>query len=83
MNLSAEQKALLRALPGVDRMIELARQRPEFDDAPNSVLVNAIRTALEALRHQILSSPGTGAIAPPGDEEILLVAVHSLHHREQ
>jgi len=78
MNLSAEQKALLRALPGVDRMIELARQRPEFDDAPNSVLVNAIRTALEALRHQILSSPGTGAIAPPGDEEILQMTAGAL-----
>jgi L-seryl-tRNA(Ser) seleniumtransferase len=78
MNLSAEQKALLRALPGVDRMIELARQRPEFDDAPNSVLVNAIRTALEALRHQILSSPGTGAIAPPGDDEILQMTAGAL-----
>ena len=64
MNLSVEQKALLRALPGVDRILELARKRNEFADTPGPLLVNAIRTVLEARRHQILSAAEDDNLSP-------------------
>jgi L-seryl-tRNA(Ser) seleniumtransferase len=45
---------LLRHLPGVDRLLERAREVDTFRDAPHSVLRHAARTALAALRHQLL-----------------------------
>ncbi len=54
MQIDKERKSLLRQLPGVDRLLELIRQEPQWDSFPNSIILNAIRTILAQTRSQIL-----------------------------
>ena len=54
--LSKNQQEMLRALPGVDHILELCTTKPFFRDVPKSVLVNAIRSVLEGMRGKILSA---------------------------
>jgi L-seryl-tRNA(Ser) seleniumtransferase len=59
MKLDQNQQALLRRLPGVDRILELAKSEPFFEDIPQSVLVNSIRATIEKQRDRILQNdPG-------------------------
>ena len=78
MNLSVEQKALLRALPGVDRMLELARQRAEFDGIPSHLVANAFRSVIDSMRHQILSAPESENSVIIEDEYLLEMAAREL-----
>ncbi|MBC2713237.1 MAG: L-seryl-tRNA(Sec) selenium transferase [Desulfosarcina sp.] len=50
------KQALLKQLPGVDRIIEFAADGQQFDCIPKSVLIPAIRDAIDLLRRQILES---------------------------
>ena len=50
-----QTQMLLQRLPGVDRLLDCARQSPTLRETPHAVLRNAARTAIEALRHQLLS----------------------------
>jgi len=54
--LNPEQQVLLRKLPGVDHVLELWEERPPVDQIPRTVLVEAIRSALEQLRTAILGA---------------------------
>jgi L-seryl-tRNA(Ser) seleniumtransferase len=54
--ISNNQQNMLRMLPGVDHILELCEARPFFKDIPKTVLVNAIRKVLEALRKGILDT---------------------------
>ena len=54
MNENEEQQALLRMLPGVDHVLELAKPDPFFENIPKSVLVRCIRSAVENFRKGIL-----------------------------
>ncbi len=45
---------LLQRLPAVDRLLECAKTSDTLRTTPHSVLSNAARTAIEALRHQLL-----------------------------
>jgi len=78
MDLSTEQKATLRALPGVDHVLELARQQPQFDAVPDTVLVNAIRSVLETQRRRILSTGAAPRNEQLTDERILTLTRQSL-----
>jgi len=49
-----QTQILLQRLPGVDRLLDCARHSETLCQVPHSVLRNAARTALEALRHQLL-----------------------------
>lgn len=49
-----QTQTLLQRLPSVDRLLDSARHSETLRQAPHSVLRNAARTALEALRHQLL-----------------------------
>ena len=49
------QQQLLRSLPGVDHILELATGKPDLDDIPKSVLKRSIRSALDQLRAAILA----------------------------
>jgi L-seryl-tRNA(Ser) seleniumtransferase len=53
MDLSQHQRSLLRMLPAVDRLMELAKTEPSFELVPKSVVVNSIRTVIEADRRRI------------------------------
>jgi L-seryl-tRNA(Ser) seleniumtransferase len=56
MQLSENQQKMLRKLPGVDRVLELAATVPVFENIPKTVMVNSIRETLETLRNSILAS---------------------------
>ncbi|MFV9646014.1 MAG: L-seryl-tRNA(Sec) selenium transferase [Desulfobacterales bacterium] len=54
MEINKKQQACLRMLPGVDRILEIARTKPRFEDIPKSVLVRCVRLVIEDLRIIIL-----------------------------
>jgi len=58
---------LLQRLPGVDRLLERAQRSDTLREVPHAVLCNAARTALGALRHQLLQ--GNSAIGAQDVEE--------------
>lgn len=68
---------LLQRLPGVDRLLDCARQSPNLRQTPHVVLRNAARTVLEALRHQLLHDNAALA-AVDVDETAVLRRMESL-----
>lgn len=50
------RQAQLKQLPGVDRVLEFGADEGHFDHIPKSVLIPAIRAAIDALRAQIMES---------------------------
>lgn len=55
MTITDIQQQMLRKLPGVDYLLEIIKTDGFFKDIPRSVIINAIRTALEAIRADIFS----------------------------
>ena len=56
--ISERRRALLRMLPAVDRLIELAKDGPDFEGVPKSVVLNAIRSVIDQGRRRILEGNG-------------------------
>ena len=56
MKNTGDKQHLLRALPGVDRILEWFKGDPFFEDVPRSTQVDAARCVMEALRAGILDS---------------------------
>ncbi len=56
MKLSTKQQNLLKRLPGIDFILENAKNEPFFTNIPKSVLVRSARSVVEALRSDILNS---------------------------
>ncbi|MFH0994978.1 MAG: L-seryl-tRNA(Sec) selenium transferase [Pseudomonadota bacterium] len=56
MKLSETQQILLRRLPGIDRMLELAKTDAYFQDVPVSVVTKSARQVIESLRSDILEN---------------------------
>jgi len=54
MNITENQQALLRMIPGVDSILEVAKTDTFFDNVPKSVLTRSIRSVVEQLRMLIL-----------------------------
>jgi L-seryl-tRNA(Ser) seleniumtransferase len=55
MQLSEDQQKMLRMLPGVDHVLELAGTIAFFENIPKTVMVKSIRETLETLRLSILT----------------------------
>ena len=55
MDINKKQQTLLRMLPGIDHIIELAKSEPFFDNIPKSVLARSARYVVENLRTAILN----------------------------
>ncbi|MDP2862085.1 MAG: L-seryl-tRNA(Sec) selenium transferase [Desulfobacterales bacterium] len=55
MELNEKQQALLRMLPGIDRILELSKKEPDFENVPRSVLLQSARKIVESLRYGILA----------------------------
>ncbi|MFH2218671.1 MAG: L-seryl-tRNA(Sec) selenium transferase [Pseudomonadota bacterium] len=53
MELKQKQQALLRMLPGVDRILELTKTDSFFEPIPKSILVRSVRSVVEDLRASI------------------------------
>jgi L-seryl-tRNA(Ser) seleniumtransferase len=56
MNITENQQTLLRMIPGVDSILEMAKADTFFDNVPKSVLVRSIRLVVENLRIIILDN---------------------------
>jgi len=55
MKVSQNQQAMLRQLPGVDRVLELVKADSFYESIPKQVLVRSIRAVVEELRTRILT----------------------------
>ena len=64
------QKELLRDLPAVDHVLDLAKADPAFELVPASVLVGAVRSVIEIARRRILSQA-----SPPPELDLADAAV--------
>ena len=56
MKLNETQQMLLRTLPGVDHILEIAKTDRSIANIPQSVLVNSIRSTIESYRQRILKN---------------------------
>ena len=56
MKETTDNQALLRSLPGVDRILEWFKEDPFFSEVPRSIQVDAARSTIESLRVKILNS---------------------------
>ena len=71
MDLTERQRYLLRLLPAVDRVIDLAKTESDFERVPTSVIVGSIRTVIEAQRRRIREANGTLTDAETTDAAIM------------
>ena len=55
VQISPDQQALLRQLPGVDYLMELAAKKASFKSVPQTVVANSIRSVINAKRQAILN----------------------------
>jgi L-seryl-tRNA(Ser) seleniumtransferase len=69
------RRDLLRRLPAVDRLLELARAEACFELIPRAVVVEAIRGVIDAERQRIRAAAGPPPEAPP--VEALMAQVKS------
>ncbi|MCD6139332.1 MAG: L-seryl-tRNA(Sec) selenium transferase [Deltaproteobacteria bacterium] len=53
--MKVEEQALLRKLPGVDRLLELWKKKQPAEKVPRGVLVRSVQVVLEQLREKILA----------------------------
>jgi L-seryl-tRNA(Ser) seleniumtransferase len=71
MQLSENQQKMLRMLPGVDHVLELAGAIAFFDNIPKTVMVNSIRETLETLRIGILAAESNIRAESLSEERII------------
>jgi L-seryl-tRNA(Ser) seleniumtransferase len=72
------QQSLLKNLPGVDRMLELAKSDPDFIGIPKSVITSAVRRVIDTYRQLILNDHPKAAKENPSDVQLLLAAKASV-----
>jgi len=72
-----QTQLLLQCLPGVDRLLDCAQHSETLRQAPHSVLRSAARTALDALRHQLLKG-NTPLEARDVEESAVLQRIEAL-----
>jgi L-seryl-tRNA(Ser) seleniumtransferase len=71
MDLSERQRSLLRMLPAVDRLMELAKTEPSFELVPSSVVVTSIRGVIDADRRRIREGGDTPSESDLSDAAIM------------
>jgi L-seryl-tRNA(Ser) seleniumtransferase len=79
MKISKNQQQLLRMLPGVDHILELVKARAAFNDVPQTVVVDAIRSTIESFRHGILSDDSQISAEALSNDQILNDVTYSVH----
>ena len=57
--INADQQQLLKKLPGVDHIIEIANNEPALTDTPRALLTDSVRQVLDRLRSSILEDNQT------------------------
>jgi L-seryl-tRNA(Ser) seleniumtransferase len=71
MALTEKQQRLLRGIPGVDRILELAGTEREFELIPKNVLTRSIRKVVERIRSDILAGENKVSEESIGREHVL------------
>jgi L-seryl-tRNA(Ser) seleniumtransferase len=71
MVFSDRKQTLLRALPGVDRLLVQMQQDRAVHDLPKQILLCAIRDTLEKLRQTILTSDDAAELTEPNESAII------------
>ncbi len=61
MELTEKQQDLLRMLPGVDHVLELAKSDSFFEKIPKSLRVRCVRSVIETLRNTVFEDSGISA----------------------
>ena len=56
VEINSNQQALLRQLPGVDSLMELAKKESFYQSIPQTVVAGSIRSVISAKRQAILNS---------------------------
>ena len=79
MNITENQQTLLRMIPGVDSILEMAKADTFFDNVPKSVLVRSIRLVVENLRIIILDNQPNITDAELTNSEILKKIKERVH----
>ena len=72
MAVTEKQQAMLRSIPGIDRILELAGEKKEFELVPRSVLTKSAREVVEQVRKEILAGEKTLSEEDLGKDSILL-----------
>lgn len=71
MKITVAQKSLLKALPGVDHLLNLARQEPALSGVPKTLLSATIRNVVGQLREDIITGSGELTVESVSDADIL------------
>lgn len=71
MELTSQQKARLKQIPGIDVILERARAHPALTDIPRSVVSRSARGVVAALRESILRDGGSPSEPDPALDSIL------------
>lgn len=79
MNISENRQTLLRMIPGVDSVLEVAKKDAFFDKVPKSVLVRSIRSVVEQLRLVILDDQQDITEAELSNSKVLNNIKKSVH----
>jgi len=79
MNITENQQTLLRMIPGVDTILEVAKTDTFFDNVPKSVLVRSIRSVVEQLRMVILDDQQAISEAELSDSSVFNKIKKNVH----
>jgi len=71
MEINQKQQMLLRMLPGIDNILETAKEDPFYENIPKSVLVRSVRSVVEDFRIEILG--GNPEITEESLAELLIL----------
>lgn len=52
---SSDKQQILRRLPGVDHLLELAGKQDQFKAIPRNIILEAARNALDAIRKKVMT----------------------------
>ena len=71
VEISSDQQALLRQLPGVDYLMELAKKETSFEGIPQTVVDGSIRSVIDARRQAILDGDPASDKSSLSDERMM------------
>ncbi|MCP4672111.1 MAG: L-seryl-tRNA(Sec) selenium transferase, partial [Desulfobacula sp.] len=77
----SSKHTMLKNLPGVDHLLEMAKQKSDFSDVPRSVIVDSLRHILENRRNNILNNIDTDISDKTILDEALMLANQTIKPR--
>lgn len=78
MNPTETQQNLLRSLPGVDRILELAKNDIFFKDIPRAILTKSVRSVIDGLRTAIMQNKSQAIEEDLKEENVIQMLKNSV-----